>query len=411
MSEQNNNSNNGFEKDENNISNTEFDVLDDNNNSKVIKAQPEDLQDPLWQTLVPDSTETSDMPKSGKKKKQNKKKKVLISVLLAILAVLVAVAITTVTLVVTGRNDLLKHTNGAATMNNNGAANDFGGEMSKEVIVDGQKYVYNKNVTSILCMGIDRDNFSNKTTYGTNGQADAVFLVAVDTGTGKTTLISISRDAMVDINLYSEEGKYIGTEKNQLCLAYAYGDGKKTSCENTALAVSRLFYGLSMDAYFTIDMKAIPVLIKNIGYLNVKLTNSVTLDSVKYNAGQTVTLTESNTQRFLQQRDHIDINASTQRMENQKLFLKSYAARAISETKKDITFPINVYKSLSPYTITDLSVADVSFLTTCFIGKKNNGIEFKSVEGTMSKPGDYAEFNVDSEALKKLILEVFYTKQ
>ena len=42
---------------------------------------------------------------------------------------------------------------------------------------------------------------------------------------------------MADVDVYSESGVYSGINKEQICLAYAYGDGQHTSCENVLKSV------------------------------------------------------------------------------------------------------------------------------------------------------------------------------
>lgn len=37
---------------------------------------------------------------------------------------------------------------------------------------------------------------------------------------------------MANVKTYDENGKYSGRKLRQLCLAYAYGDGKAKSCKN-----------------------------------------------------------------------------------------------------------------------------------------------------------------------------------
>ena len=101
----------------------------------------------------------------------------------------------------------------------------------------------------------------------------------LDTKTGKSRLIAISRDTMTDVNVYSDLGNFIGTEKLQLCLAYTYGDGKEKSCENTVRAVSRLFYGMPVAAYAALDLDAITVLTDAVGGVEVPVTKDLTIQN------------------------------------------------------------------------------------------------------------------------------------
>ena len=139
--------------------------------------------------------------------------------------------------------------------------------------------MYNEDLVSILFLGVDKEAFEEGGTVGDGkaGQADALFLLVLDTKTGKSRLIAISRDTMTDVNVYSDLGNFIGTEKLQLCLAYTYGDGKEKSCENTVRAVSRLFYGMPVAAYAALDLDAIAVLTDAVGGVEVTVTKDLTI--------------------------------------------------------------------------------------------------------------------------------------
>ena len=96
---------------------------------------------------------------------------------------------------------------------------------------------------------------------------------------------------MTDVNVYSDLGNFIGTEKLQLCLAYTYGDGKEKSCENTVRAVSRLFYGMPVAAYAALDLDAIAVLTDAVGGVEVTVTKDLTIQDPSLKEGERKVLT------------------------------------------------------------------------------------------------------------------------
>ena len=63
-------------------------------------------------------------------------------------------------------------------------------EQGKEVTYQGEKYVYNEDLVSILFLGVDKEAFEEGGTVGDGkaGQADALFLLVLDTKTGKSRL-------------------------------------------------------------------------------------------------------------------------------------------------------------------------------------------------------------------------------
>jgi LCP family protein required for cell wall assembly len=341
------------------------------------------------------------------KVKKSNAKKTWFWILISIVSVILIVAITLTILVQMGKNSLLGHNN--VTLETDNTVSDVEILEDNTVIYNDEKYVYNKNVTSVLCIGIDKFNFQSNTS-GENGQADALFLAALDTKTGRSCIIPIPRDSMAEIDYYSQSGSYVGIRKSQICLAYAYGDGKHTSCENTAKAVSRMFYGIPIDSYIAIDMDAIGVLTQKVGGVEVVLPEDMEIQKRYYKKGSKITLSGDMALDFVMKRND-DITASLSRMARQRQFIGQFSAKAIEKTKKDITAPIGLFKAIMPYMVTDLDVADVSFLTSCFIGSKaGEKIEYKQILGEAKQPGEYVEYIYDQKSVYDIILDVYYNK-
>ena len=175
------------------------------------------------------------------KKKMSIPAKIGISALAIILAVILAFVGTIAFLESSGKNELKNvpdQTNYQETIEYN-----------------GNKYVYNSDVIAIAFMGVDkRDLGLDNGSVGTGGQSDADILLTINTKTGKAKAIAIPRDTMVDVDLYSESGIFLRSEKMQLCLSYAYGDGKAKSAENTANSISRILYDVPITKYFALTL-------------------------------------------------------------------------------------------------------------------------------------------------------------
>lgn len=351
----------------------------------------------------------SDNNKKNKKKGKKSAKKIAIIVVSVIAAVALAFAAVWNILVYMGKGSMLKNNNKPIDTQN--VTEDFvTDDDGLNVEYEGVKYTYNKNITNILFMGIDRKNFAeNAKTYGTNGQADALFLFSMDTKTGKSTIIPIPRDSMVDVDLYSAGGQYISSEKQQICLAYAYGDGKKSSCENAVKSASRLLYGLPINSYAAIDLDAITTLTDRVGGVPVTALETMDLSGVKVTKGEKITLYGKQATAYVQNRDKTNLESPLLRMSRQKQFIQSFSAKAIERTKKDITTPVKLYNAVSKNMVTDINVADISFLTSAFLKTANNNISYESISGTMTQNGKYGEYIVDEKSVYKLILKVFYT--
>lgn len=282
------------------------------------------------------------------------------------------------------------------------------------ITYQGQTYVYNGNMTSILCMGVDKSDGLglDNGIVGTGGQADAIYLLAMDTETGKTTVIGVSRDIYSDIGVYTVDGKYSGTEYAQLCLAYAYGDGKETSCENTVNAVERLFYNLPINSYFAMDLNAVPDLNDAIGGVNVTITDEYLYNATGYewHRGDTVHLDGIEAVWYLQYRNVDELASGVDRMNRQLSYLQQYCKTAVEMTKSDLSTPIRLFGVVQDYAVTNLNASKISALAYT-AATSGTQLEFKKVPGEITHNGEYAQYVVDEQGLLELILEVYYKPQ
>ena len=348
--------------------------------------------------------------KSGRKQKAPRKKKGPLIAVLIIFGILVLLLATAVGayfyLNKKGEAQLKKNQSIASITAPEEATSEDDG---KTIVYNGAKYKYNEDNINILFMGVDRDmQDTGEKVIGENGQADVLIWAALDSKTGHLSLINISRDAMVDVNKYNVEDKYLGTDKMQLCLAYSYGDGKEKSCENTLQSVSRLMYGMPVNAYVAIDYSAIAPLNDAIGGVTVNVLEDLTQSDSALKAGETVTLHGEQAQTYVRSRNTEVLDSNNQRMERQKQYIDAFLQQAISQTKKNPTLPVTLYNDVSDYMVTNISASEVTHLATLMIQNGVSGGDILTVPGEVTQGDVYAEFNPDDKELYKLILSVFY---
>ena len=339
--------------------------------------------------------------------KKKKTKKVIFWILIACLSLVFLSIITFYILIQIGKGSLLSTEN--MEFNPGGAISDLQIEDDGKIIEhNGKKYSYNENITAILCIGVDKRNITDIAgVRGNNGQADAVFLYAVDTSTGQSTVIPVSRDVMVDVDMYSGDGNYISSSQKQLCLAFAYGDGMHASCENTVRSVSRLFYGLPINSYVAIDMQAIEVLSEKVGGVPVVPDEDFSYGGFNYYKGQEVLLTGRKAVVYVQGRDQKVLDSNLDRMARQKKFISSFFSKSLAKTKENITFPVSVYNTTKKFMVTDIDVAEVSFLASCVV-KNSIELQYKSINGNVVMGEKHAEYYADDKSVYNAVLEVFY---
>ena len=363
--------------------------------------------------------EKSRRRKEERRKKYKRTKKIVITSI-CLLSVVLVLMITAFTLILVGKNQMLQSNNAVVKVPEtveNAVPEDDG----KTITYKGATYKLNPNVTSILCMGIDKNNLDSSQGFGKNGQSDANFLLTIDTATGEINAIAINRDTMVEMKSYTDSGNYIGMVNQQLCLSYANGDGKEKSCENMVDSVSNLFYGIPISSYVAIDLNAIGTLNEAVGN-NISVTSPDSFYSSVYGVSftkgeKTILDSPQKAAAFVRQRDITKLDSNITRMQRQKQYLQRFANAAINKTKEDITFPISLYNIISDYNVNNLNTAKISYLTSCVIsGMDNPHVNFLSVKGklqeseTLQNGEKKAEFIVDDQALFELILDVYYQK-
>ena len=229
------------------------------------------------------------------------------------------------------------------------------------------------------------------------------------------TLINISRDSIVDVDLYNTNGEYVGTEPLQICLAHAYGDGHETSCQNMIKSVSRLMYGMPIDAYGSITVPAISVLNDALGGVEVTVLEDLGSGTSAMKKGEHITLMGKQVNTYVISRDQYSEAANNSRMARQRQYLISFINKAFAQIRKDPTTVFTLYDAVRSYITSDLSVARLTYLATLAMDGKFREQDIRTVPGniTLSTGIDgieHAEYHVDDEALYQIILDVYYTE-
>lgn len=336
----------------------------------------------------------------------NKTKKIVITIISVMLAIILLIFSAFFILKKVGKDAFHKN-----DKNINVSGID-GLEINEDVIeYNGKEYVRNEDVVSILFLGVDKEELSNNLGTGKNGQADTIFVAALNTKTKKINLIPIQRESMVDVDVYSSSGKYSGVNNEQICLSYAYGKDIKSSCENTMTSVSRLLFGLNVSNYMVMDLKGISKITDAIGGITLTSLEDIHLRSLSCKKGETVTLKGRNAQYYLQDRSS-DITGSTKRLARQKQFLSVFASKAGNDIVGDFTLLKKYYDVMTPYISTDLSFAQVTYLTSSMITRDIGGLfEYKTIDGELKVGEKWVEYYPDKTSILNVIIDCFYKEK
>lgn len=284
-------------------------------------------------------------------------------------------------------------------------------EDSDAIIWNGRTYEYNRNLSNYLILGIDtRKTAETPVGSASAGQADAIYLLSHDRAQGSVTVISIPRDTMTEIELFSKSGRSMGTGINHLSLSYAYGDGGHESCRLTEEAVSNLLYDVPVQSYCALSMDGMRILTESVGTVRVTVpNNSMAAEYPQYSEGAVIELDGAVTEQFLRYRNTVVTNSALERMERQQAYLDGFAVAAQQKmTAEGAGFAADLYLSLEPYMVTSMGKADFVALTESLMG--GNAGENWTVPGEGEAGALHDEYHVDNDALYEKIIRTFYTE-
>lgn len=337
------------------------------------------------------------------KKKWSKKKKILIGILIFFLCLIIGLISTFFILRYLGKQALLDY-NDLNIAVPEGIDYEDNGQI---IYYKGHTYQFNENIASVLFMGIDNRELKENATAGTAGQADALYLFTYNSLTGQIKVLSLNRDTMTDIGRYDANGTYYDTTTSQLCLAYAYGDGKTLSAENQVTAVERLLYNIPINAYYAINLDAIKILNDDIG--GVTLTPEYSFGN--FVKGQQVTIKGDMAEQFVRYRDTSLLDDNLRRMACQQLYINSFANQIVPAIKKDLQVPVNLYQHSSDYTVTNIQLPILTYLGSS-LATNFSGLNMTTTSGKyVDVPSDEsAEYMVEKKKLFETVLDFYYTK-
>lgn len=274
---------------------------------------------------------------------------------------------------------------------------------------NGHTYALNEDLTSILFMGVDKRITDQATSFGSAGQADVILIVALDTQTGASKVLCFPRDSYAEVDKYSIDGRYIGTDNTQLCLAFAYGDQHELSCQNMMASVERFLYGIELNSYVALDINGILVANDSIGGVTLNaLTDFTFFDSTKVKAGEQTTLLGRHAEAYIRSRSHESKDANVARMARQKQYAQAFASTVIRQAKGDPTSLINLYQLLTDYMVTDIGLDGATYLAPIVLKGGMNFGEIRIIDSTIEMVDGYPMYYLDENDLVDAVISTFY---
>lgn len=346
----------------------------------------------------PDHSEMVRVRKGGKKNKRKQHRKHVIIVIAIVVAVLLLVVGGIALATQIGKKNLLG--------NNTKQESNVSYSEGNTIDYNGHTYALNENIISLCFMGFDRTTVPEDSSL--HGQADAVIVATLDTSTGAMKLISIPRDSMVDVGVYTEDGTYLRTEKKQICLAFGYGDGGDISCKNVMTSASRTLNNMPINYYFALDEQGVGALADAID--GVPLTALQSIPDTNITQGKDVILYDSNALAYVQYRDTSQLDSSLDRQARQIQFVKAFASKAMGNAKGNANNLLKLYQEAGDYSITNLGTNEFLYLASNITSNNVTSVSMTSLQGTMTQGSAYAEYNLDENSVYQTVLDVYYTQ-
>lgn len=356
-------------------------------------------------------------PEKVKRDKKRKRKVVALTVLAAITGLLAAAFAAFLIVGAIGKANLRSNVIAAPKLENapvvielQPTEEESAGWKEGWVKYNGQVYAYNEDILTFLIMGIDKTKDVKEVAEGTNGgQADALFLVVLNPHDDSLSVIGINRNTMTDVSVYDNNGSFVNTVKAQIAVQHGFGNGVEESCEYEVNAVQHLFYEMPIHGYAAINMDAIGPLTDMVGGVDVVALEDIKSgNSTVIKEGEEVHLEGDLAFAYIHNRDTKEFGSADHRLERQKQFITTYLQKVKQKTKEDIGFPISVYQSIAPQTVTSLTVDEMTYLVSIAKDYSFDENYLYTLKGETKQGDVFEEFYVDETDLFELILKVFY---
>ncbi len=276
------------------------------------------------------------------------------------------------------------------------------------VEVDGVTYRKKSRLTTILVMGVDHDT-QDSYAYRKAGQADFLRLVVLDDADKTVQQLQIDRDTMTPVTVLGLLGDRYEPVTEQICLGYAFGDGRQTSCEVTVEAVGNLLGGQTIDQYLAMGLDGISTLNDLAGGVTVTLEDDFSAIDPAMTKGTTLTLWGDQAEVYVRTRRSIGVGTNEARMARQEQYIRQITSQLDAKVQQDQNFVLTAYDALEPYLYTNIPRGQLA--NEAWAAKDYERMDTIKPEGTYQVGDDgFMEFYPDAASLQQAVLQLFYEK-
>lgn len=272
-----------------------------------------------------------------------------------------------------------------------------------------KEYQYNSLITTILYAGLDStDPLKASETYSNKARADSVSVVILDKKEKKMSILALNRDTMTEIRRYTRTGEDMGTYVSHLGYAYSYGDGGEVSCEDLKEAVEKLL-GISIDEYAVTNQSSITSINDLVGGVTVTVPNDdLAAMYPELKKGAVVTLDDSNVKDFLQHRDTTADFSNEGRIERQQAYVTAYVDLLKDRLASEPDQLWQEIGQMNDYLQTSITKNKYLSLARLLEKVSFTDADYYRPTGKDSAGELHDEFYVDEDALRQLVIDLFY---
>ena len=276
------------------------------------------------------------------------------------------------------------------------------------VEVDGTTYRKRDDLSVILAMGVDHET-QETYDYRKAGQADFLRLIVLDNKNKTVQQLQIDRDTITPVTMLGVLGDRYEPVTQQICLGYAFGDGRQSSCEVTVEAVENLLGGQKIDQYLSMGLDGISTLNDLAGGVTVTLEDDFSAIDPAMTKGTTLTLWGNQAEVYVRTRRSIGVGTNEARMARQEQYIRQITSQLDAKIQQDQNFVLTAYDALEPYLYTNIPRGQLA--NEAWAAKDYERMDTIKPDGTYQVGEDgFMEFYPDADALQQAVLQLFYEK-
>lgn len=257
---------------------------------------------------------------------------------------------------------------------------------------------FKKDPISILLLGVE--DYSSE---AENGRADTQMVITLDPDTSEISLITVPRDARVNIE---NAGEYTGIHK--INAAYNYGSITGYGAIKLQLETVEKFLNIPIDNFIAVNFDGFRDIVDALGGVTVDVKEDFWEDNIydkkriDFHKGESH-LNGEEALAFVRMR-YRPINASYSREERQRQFLTA----TIDQAKSTNTiFKIGqIADILGENVETDLNPKEIYALQKQYLNAKNISTKTIEIKGQDQYIGKVSYFMPDMESLEKVSMEL-----